>query len=209
MRINEIRIRKMEIRGRKVEAVTYENLPIVNAYVRLNEGDCRRKREPSYVCWDTCESSLVMARFAERQPISIKALLMEKLQVHPGLAGGISCVEDFAKFEDKGYLGYACLEKGAGKVLLHQAQIVAAYNPCGFTNDLRNCGEEVSLAVTELVERVDEVYNIAETLPLAKILDDRALASQIDNPAIMMLMKAVFGEEGLKQLQALKALREK
>ncbi len=197
----------MEIFGRTVEAINYGDTTLVTVYVRLKPGDCRREQEPSYTCIDNCGGSLVIARFLEKHPISIKALAPEELSVShqiPGLAN-ISGLEGLERMADK--KGYSLRSHGKGKVLYLHGEPVAVYNPCGFSMKEQLWSPEVQQTTSELVLRVNEVYAIAENKPIEDIVEDKALANQLRNPLLRQLIQQMVGDEGTRLVDMLSEMQ--
>ena len=198
----------MEILGRTVEAVTYEGTDVVNAYVNQKSGDCRRKSEPSYKCFDNCEGKLVIARFQDKKPMSIKGLIPEELSVHPQMPS-LKDVKDLPDLEEMATkIGYELRDSNKGKVLYFSGEEVAFYNPCGFTTNSRLFQGDVKDTVIELVERVDEVYQIATTVPMAEVLNDAALKSRLNDPRLLQMAQALGGPGAVKLVEQLRKMQQ-
>jgi hypothetical protein len=196
----------MQILGRDVTAIQYGNTPVMTAYVHGKAGDCRKETSSLYKCMDNCEGSLVIARFADSQPISIKALVPEEITIHPQLADVITPTL-FGLEVAAEKPGYSFRDYNQGKVLYLHNQEVATYNPCGFSNQQELWSTEVTQTVAQLTERVYEVKAIAEQKPLEALLQDKALAAQLDNPVLLSGMAMAFGLEGAELVQKIKAMR--
>jgi len=197
----------MEILGRTVEAIKYQGIPLVNVYVNRKSGDCQRETNPNYVCIDNCEGKLVIARFIQKQPLSVKALVPKELQILPQFISAIAS-QDLRGLElMAAQRGYELRNVNKGKVLYFNEQPVASYTPCGFAMDQKLWNSEVAQTVAELVERVDEVYQIAQDRPLEFILDDKALATQLSNPVLLSTMATICGSEGIKLVRLIRSMK--
>lgn len=199
----------MEILGRTVEAIRYHNTPILNAYVNQLPKDCRRNREPDYKCIDNCEGRLVIARFMEKTLFSTKAVVPIELNVHPQIPK-LRDVKDLPDLERIAqWQGYELRSVNKGKMLYFRRQPVAGYNPCGFSTDPKLFSPEVTEMIRQLTARVDELYKIAQSKPLEALLEDKALAAQLNNPLVLKAMSAMFGQEGTKLVTLLRNAQAK
>ena len=198
----------MQILGRTVEAVLYEGSALVNAYVNQKPGDCIRNSNPGYQCIDNCEGKLVIARFQDKKPISIKALVPKELRVHPQMPE-LKDVKDLSDLELMAKKSnYELKEVNKGKVLYYGNQQVAIYNPCGFSTDPGLFYGDVKDTVNELVKRVDEVYEIAKTVPLSEVLNDGALKAKLNDPRMLPIIAALGGPEAAKLLMHLRQMQK-
>jgi hypothetical protein len=196
----------MEIRGRTVEAVQYGGKQIYTVHVKQKEGDCRRKQEPDYKCFDNCEDSLIVARFMEAIPISVKAIAPEEVKIgvwSPDLAG----ISDLAGMEAlvKKISGYRLVDgRNRKSKILYFADIqVGHYNPCGFTTDINLFGEEIHHTMNELVTRIKEVHSIAKDVPMEALVLDKSIANTINDPAVDQLA-GLLGEDLEELIQFLR-----
>lgn len=197
----------MEIFGRNVDAVRYHYLndPLVNVYVRQNPGDCKKERVPSYKCIGDCDKSLVVVRFVDKHPFSVKALVPQELGLHKDVCDlrnvkDLSGLEAVARKE-----GYLLRDVKHGKVLYLHGKQVGYYNPCGLTINEKLFSPEINSTIKTLVERVDEVYLIATTLPFDAILEDHAVFKHIDNPVLLAKIEASFGIAGVELVRFLQS----
>lgn len=195
----------MEILGRKVEAVQYGDWPLVTAYVRLKGGDCIKERKDSYRCLDTCENSLVIVRFIENKPFSVKALVIEELEVNSSLYSlrKIRNLDDLNSISKKP--GYVLRDQGKHKILFFNNKPVVAYTPCGIARKKELFSKEVKLTIASLTERVSEIYSLSESRPFEEaVLDDRAVNNKLFDPVVLQAMSAVFGKAGADLVERLR-----
>ncbi len=194
----------MQILGRNVEVIRYEGSPVITAYVRQLLNDCRRNGEPEYQCMQNCENSLVIARFDNKQPLSIKAVVPQEMEVNPSIVA-LRDVKDLPGLEaiaKEG--GYELKNVNLGKMLYLYGTPVGVYNPCGMARNPKLFSEEVNKTIKELIDRVDELYEIAVDKPLDVVLDDLAVSSQISNPLLEQVVAQMLGSEGVKLLSQLR-----
>ncbi len=194
----------MEILGRKIDAVQYENMPLITAYVRLKEGDCIKERKESYQCLNNCEKSLVIARFIDDKPFSVKALVPQELNKNSSLRA-LSKIRTLEGLESISKdPGYKLTNQNKLSILYFNNTLVATYIPCGMTTKKELFSKEVKLTIASLIERINEVCSLAESKPLEAVLDDKALTTTIFNPAILQIMQATFGKAGADLVQKLR-----
>ena len=198
----------MEILGRTVEAVRYEGAPLVNAYVNQKPGDCIKQSEPAYQCMGNCEGKIIIARFQDKQPLSIKALVPTELSVHPQMPA-LRDIKDLPDLEAvANQPGYELKAVNKGKALYYNSQQVAVYNPCGFTTDSSLFSGDVRATVVELVNRVDELYEIAKTVPLGEVLNDVALKHHLNDPRMLQMALALGGPDAAKLVEQLRKMQK-
>jgi len=199
----------MEILGRTVEVVQYKPMPLITAYVNQLPTDCRRNSEPNYQCIGNCDGKLVVARFQERTPISIKALVPVELSLHPAIQE-LKGIKDLAGLETIAQQPrYELRNEKKGKSLYFDGQLVAAYNPCGMDINLILFSQEIQEIIRQLKIRVDELYKIAKTIPFENVVEDPAIARQLSNPLLEHMMSVLGGQEGTRLVQKLRNAQAK
>lgn len=187
----------MEILGRRVEVVQYGDWPLITAYVRLKEGDCIKKRKGSYQCFGNCDNSLVIARFIEKKPFSIKALAPQDLRVDPNVhaLAKIKTLEGLESISRKP--GYKLIEQNKHKTLYFNNKFVADYTPCGMSMEKELFGREAKPTLALLTERISELYTLAEKKSFEEaLLDERVVNASLFDPVMFQIMSTRFGKAG-------------
>lgn len=194
----------MQIENREVTSVIYPGPPMVNAYVAQLPGDCKKTSEPGFRC--ECNGNIVVARFMEKRPVYVKGLVPADLEVDirlPELRDitGLAGLEALAKQD-----GYDLRTYEETIVLYHGLDPIATYCMCGFKERYELLDEEEPKKIAdELILRVDEVYEIAETKPLVAALSDATFASIIDHP-LARIEAARIGGEAAKTFRILRRI---
>ncbi|MBT3304615.1 hypothetical protein HN592_02330 [Candidatus Woesearchaeota archaeon] len=196
----------MNILGREVTARKYGNLPLINAYVALKTGDCKKEMSAAYVCLDNCEKRFITARFVQGQPISVKAIVPGELRVREDLCEFVRQHESAESFMQalSQQSGYRLIVEGNKQSLFYQDDQVAFSIPCGYSNKAELWSSEVQQSLGQLCSRFGEVEAIAENVLLERLVEDKALSAQLMNPMIMQMMSSTFGSEGERLVRILR-----
>jgi len=200
----------MEIFNRQIEAVKYMHPDgsILTIYVKQKEGDCKRKKTPSYDCHANCYGNYMQVKCMRQTPISLTFLVRQEINVHPKIKElkKINTLEELKKLTKK--RGYELRPERKGKILFLNGQPVADYNPCGLTTQTTSLpNKEVRKTLEELVKKIEEVYKIAIEKPFGEIIMEPSVGKGIYDKRLEYLMGLNFGQPGIEAVRKLRAMK--